>query len=209
MKHEVISIEGRRECYSVDQCLTLNTYTVGELITHLGWFDENSPIILNNDEGYTYGSISYSSFEEEYDEDSETTVLTIEGRREGYSVGDVVGDTMTVGDLINELEGYDEDMYVMLNNDNGYTYGSINDSSFEKEKGGSVYSDDDEEILTPEDFFEWHENIDYQKYKSIVDKIYNILDEHSDDSDVEIQYDECPIDAQEMITNLVKQTLRR
>lgn len=208
MKHKVYSIEGRRECYSVDQCLTLNTYTVGELITHLGWFEEDSSIVINNDEGYTYGSISYSSFEEEYDEDSETTVLTIDGRRDGYSIEDVIRDTMTVGDLISQLEGYDEDMYVMLNNDNGYTYGSIDDRSFEKEEYSTISADDDE-ILTAEEFADWHENVYYREHKEILDKIYNILDEYSEEDDVEIQYDSCPLDVQEEITNLVKQTLKR
>ena len=208
MKHKVYSIEGRRECYSVDQCLTLNTYTVGELITHLGWFEEDSSIVINNDEGYTYGSISYSSFEEEYYEDSETTVLTIDGRRDGYSIEDVIRDTMTVGDLISQLEGYDEDMYVMLNNDNGYTYGSIDDRSFEKEEYSTISADDDE-ILTAEEFADWHENVYYREHKEILDKIYNILDEYSEEDDVEIQYDSCPLDVQEEITNLVKQTLKR
>lgn len=60
-------------------------------------------------------------------------VLTIEGRREGYSL-DQIDRTMTVGELISELEGYPEDWPVMLNNDNGYTYGSITSSSFDTEE---------------------------------------------------------------------------
>ena len=59
-----------------------------------------------------------------------TTVLFIEGRREGYTPAQC-GRTMTVGELIDMLSGYDEDTPVYLNNDNGYTFGSIDDCSFE------------------------------------------------------------------------------
>lgn len=59
-------------------------------------------------------------------------VLTIDGRREGYAI-DQIDYTMTVGELIRHLRFFNEDMPVMLNNDNGYTYGSITESSFEVE----------------------------------------------------------------------------
>ena len=48
----------------------------------------------------------------------------IEGRREGYSPGQI-RQTVTVRGLIDMLEEYDEDALVMLDNDNGYTYGSV------------------------------------------------------------------------------------
>lgn len=57
--------------------------------------------------------------------------LFIEGRREGYAT-DQVGRTMTVGELIEFLEQFDEEAEVYLNNDNGYTFGSITESSFEE-----------------------------------------------------------------------------
>ena len=57
--------------------------------------------------------------------------LFIEGRRNGYST-DQCGRTMTVGELIAYLEQFDEDTEVYLNNDNGYTYGNITESSFEE-----------------------------------------------------------------------------
>ena len=60
-----------------------------------------------------------------------TNVLFIEGRREGYTPAQC-GRTMTVGELIDMLSGYDEDTPVYLNNDNGYTFGSIDDMSFEE-----------------------------------------------------------------------------
>lgn len=50
--------------------------------------------------------------------------LYIEGKRNGYSP-DQCGRTLTVGELIAELEQYDEDRPVYLRNDNGYTFGSI------------------------------------------------------------------------------------
>lgn len=64
------------------------------------------------------------------------TALFIEGRRNGYAP-DQCGRTMTVGDLIEYLSQFDEDMPVMLKNDGGYTYGTIDERSFEE-------ADDDE-----------------------------------------------------------------
>lgn len=55
-------------------------------------------------------------------------ILTIEGRRDGYHPTQC-HDTFTVGDLINLLSEYDEDTPVYLKNDNGYTYGSIDEDS--------------------------------------------------------------------------------
>lgn len=40
---------------------------------------------------------------------------------------------MTVGDLIAYLEQFDEDAQIYLKNDNGYTYGSIDEMSFEED----------------------------------------------------------------------------
>jgi len=59
------------------------------------------------------------------------TYLTIEGRREGYAI-DQCRKSMTVGELISYLENWDDDMEIYLDNDNGYTYGSITESSFEE-----------------------------------------------------------------------------
>ena len=56
-------------------------------------------------------------------------IITIEGRREGYGP-DQIKHTMTVGELIDWLNQFDEDSRVILDNDNGYTYGSITSSSF-------------------------------------------------------------------------------
>lgn len=57
--------------------------------------------------------------------------IFIEGRRDGYTPSQCYA-TFTIGELIEELSQYDEDMLVYLRNDNGYTYGSIDSSSIEE-----------------------------------------------------------------------------
>ena len=56
-----------REGYGVDQIS--RTMTVGELISFLGDYDEDTPIYLSFDNGYTYGGIIEARFEENYDEE--------------------------------------------------------------------------------------------------------------------------------------------
>ncbi|RKI66954.1 hypothetical protein D7V91_11440 [bacterium 1xD42-67] len=51
-----IYIDTKREGYGPDQCK--RTMTVGELIAFLSDFDEDRPVYLCNDNGYTYGSIT-------------------------------------------------------------------------------------------------------------------------------------------------------
>lgn len=58
-----------REGYAVDQIR--KTMTVGELIGFLGNYDEDTPIYLSFDNGYTYGGITENRFEEDYGEDEE------------------------------------------------------------------------------------------------------------------------------------------
>lgn len=79
------------------------------------------------------------------------TVVYIDGRRDVHSARDLIEKnrfggigTMTVGELISELQNYDEDAPIMLNNDNGYTYGKITRSSFFEDEI-EVDEDDDEE----------------------------------------------------------------
>lgn len=62
----VLFIDGRRNGYAPDQCG--RTMTVGELIDYLSQFDEESPVYLKNDGGYTYGNIDYQSFQEDDEE---------------------------------------------------------------------------------------------------------------------------------------------
>ena len=56
-------------------------------------------------------------------------ILFIDGRREAYSPEQIRDRTMTVRQLIAFLEDFDEDTLVMLSNDDGYTYGIINECS--------------------------------------------------------------------------------
>lgn len=58
-----------REGYGIDQIR--RTMTVGELIDFLGNYDEDTPIYLSFDNGYTYGGITENRFEEDYEEDEE------------------------------------------------------------------------------------------------------------------------------------------
>lgn len=55
--------------------------------------------------------------------------IFIESVREGYSP-DQCRQTMTVRELIEYLEYYNDDDEVYLSNDRGYTFGSINERSF-------------------------------------------------------------------------------
>lgn len=110
MGMKFIGIEGNRDCYSPEQ---RESCTVGELIEFLSEYDENMPIYLVNDNGYTYGSLSYGDISEHYinsdgeldeedieedelDErymDSETYYIDIDGflgkRGEIYSIEDI------------------------------------------------------------------------------------------------------------------------
>ena len=59
-------------------------------------------------------------------------------KKSGYST-DQCGKTLTVGELIEFLEGFDPESKIFFKNDNGYTFGSIRDSDIEEEE------DDEEE----------------------------------------------------------------
>ena len=74
-------------------------------------------------------------------------VLTIEAHRDGYSV-DQVYETMTVSDLIYELENYPDDTPVYISNDRGYTYGGISEDDL------SLKYVEEEEEEEDEDSFE-------------------------------------------------------
>ena len=63
-------IETRREGYGTDQ--VRKTMTVGELIAALSWYDEDTPVYLSFDNGYTYGGIIESRMEEKEDDEEES-----------------------------------------------------------------------------------------------------------------------------------------
>lgn len=58
---EYVTIEAHREGYGVDQIG--HTMTVGELVSYLTQWDDDTPVCISNDNGYTYGSISYSDID--------------------------------------------------------------------------------------------------------------------------------------------------
>jgi hypothetical protein len=70
-----IEITARREAYGIEDIR--NTMTVGELVHYLMEnFDEDTPIYLNHDNGYTFGGITESriiDYEDEQEEDNNTT----------------------------------------------------------------------------------------------------------------------------------------
>lgn len=67
---EYLTIETHRSGYSVSQCG--HTLSVAELIDYLSQWDENTPVYFSNDNGYTYGSISFDDINSgEVDENDE------------------------------------------------------------------------------------------------------------------------------------------
>ncbi|SDO87136.1 hypothetical protein [Selenomonas ruminantium] len=62
---EYLRIEAQRQAYGPDD-LKRKTMTVGELKRLLEDFDEDLPVILSHDNGYTYGSISDDGISEDY-----------------------------------------------------------------------------------------------------------------------------------------------
>ena len=59
-------INANRTGYGTDQID--RTMTVGELMAYLDQFDEDMPVYLKHDRGYTYGGITEWDFEDPEDE---------------------------------------------------------------------------------------------------------------------------------------------
>lgn len=55
--------------------------------------------------------------------------LEIDARRDAYRVDDVIRRTLTVGELVDILEGYEDDTPIILSHDGGYTYGALREGS--------------------------------------------------------------------------------
>lgn len=62
-----------------------------------------------------------------------TRVITISTNRSGYSIDQVIDETITVDELIEELRYLPGDCKVVFKNDNGYTYGYITDRDIDSE----------------------------------------------------------------------------
>lgn len=54
------------------------------------------------------------------------SAVVFEAERRGYGIDQIADQAMTVGDLIDLLQEFDEDDLFVLSHDNGYTYGSVN-----------------------------------------------------------------------------------
>lgn len=66
---EKLIYSASRDGYGIDQIR--RTMTVGELIYFLSQYDEDTPVYLSFDNGYTYGGIDEDRFDEDYEEDNE------------------------------------------------------------------------------------------------------------------------------------------
>jgi len=121
------------------------TLTVGEFIERLEDFEEDRPVYLRFDNGYTYGSINRYDFNRAEDvgefledldlgEEEDLEPLYINANNNGYLPSEC-GTTLTVEELIKRLEDFEEDRPVYLRFDNGYTYGSIRRYHFTEELG--------------------------------------------------------------------------
>lgn len=73
MSKKIVIISAHRQAYRIDNVLKHSTMTVGELVKFLEEnFDEDSPLILSHDNGYTYGALDADYFREaEVGEDGE------------------------------------------------------------------------------------------------------------------------------------------
>ena len=52
--------------------------------------------------------------------------IVFEASRDGYGIDQIADRAMTVGELIEFLQDFNEDTLFVLSHDSGYTYGSIN-----------------------------------------------------------------------------------
>lgn len=51
--------------------------------------------------------------------------IVFEASRDGYGIDQIANGAMTVGELKQLLEDFDDDRLFVLSHDNGYTYGSV------------------------------------------------------------------------------------
>lgn len=82
--------------------------------------------------------------------------LEIGARRDAYSVDDVIERTLTVGELVDILEEYEDDTPVILSHDGGYTYGALHEGriTLEKTDDEEVDEEEEEEIEADDSFDE-------------------------------------------------------
>lgn len=83
-------------------------------------------------------------------------VLYIEGRRNGYDP-DQCGKTMTVSEMIWFLSQFDGDLPIYLRNDNGYTFGNIDEYSFDEHESNELDADSESDYKVPDDEVDFEE----------------------------------------------------
>ena len=72
--------------------------------------------------------------------------MKIEAGRDAYAPHQIGKDsTMTVGELIDELNGWDSDLPVFFSHDNGYTYGGVSYDIFEEAEDDEWEEDESNE----------------------------------------------------------------
>lgn len=54
----IVTLDTQRTGYSIEE-VAQRTMTVGELISYLEQYDEDTPVVYCNDNGYTYGEIKH------------------------------------------------------------------------------------------------------------------------------------------------------
>lgn len=124
----LVYLEGKIMGYSIED-LKEKTLTVEELIGMLLDCDGDAKVYISNDNGYTYGALN--DIWDDY-EDEEDGVVFLRGHWDGYTP-DQCGETLTVDELIEELENYEEDMPVFINYVSDDIYGVISEVEYDKE----------------------------------------------------------------------------
>ena len=74
-------------------------------------------------------------------------IITIDTRRSDYSVKEAADDSITVEELIEELRYLPGDCKVVFKNDNGYTYGYIQDRDIDSEYWEPGEEEEDEAAM--------------------------------------------------------------
>lgn len=77
-------------------------------------------------------------------------VITLNTNRSYYGINEAIENSITVEELISELQNYPSDMKIVFRNDNGYTYGHITERSLDEE---TVVNETEEEdtVITREE----------------------------------------------------------
>lgn len=68
MENSIVILATRRSHYSAKDA-ALESLTVGELISYLQEYDEDSKVVFSNDNGYTYGKLNSTTVDEIYPEE--------------------------------------------------------------------------------------------------------------------------------------------